>query len=93
MIIPVDSAEIRLREGVLTKLIGDEMVLLDYERGIYYGLNDVGARALSLLAEGHALSEVIDRLLKEFEVSRETLQSDLEELMADLRLKGLLDSV
>ena len=90
MISLVDLQEIRLREGVITKMVGDEMVLLDYERGIYYGLNDVGARMLSLIAEGRSLPEVVKRLLEEFDVSGPTLQSDLQTLIAELQAKGLV---
>ena len=84
---------LRLRDGVITKVVGHEMVLLDYERGIYYGLNDVGARTLSLIAEGFSMADVVDRLLEEFEVSRSALQSDLERLLSELQSKGLLESV
>lgn len=93
MISLVELQEIRLREGVITKMVGDEMVLLDYERGIYYGLNDVGARMLSLLAEGRSLPEVRERLLEEFEVSGPTLQSDLQTLIAELQAKGLVSAI
>jgi Coenzyme PQQ synthesis protein D (PqqD) len=90
MIELMDLQEFRLREGVITKMFGDEMVLLDYERGIYYGLNDVGARMLSLIAEGISLPEVVERLLEEFEVSGPTLQSDLQTLIGELQAKGLV---
>ena len=93
MISLVDLQEIRLREGVITKIVGDEMVLLDYERGIYYGLNDVGARMLFLIAEGRTLPEVVERLLEEFEVTGPTLQSDLQTLIAELQAKGLVSSI
>ena len=38
---------------VIAKMVGAEMVLLDYDRGIYYGLNPIGARVWQLLSEGH----------------------------------------
>lgn len=83
----------RLRDGVITKIVGHEMVLLDYERGIYYGLNDVGARTVALIAEGTSWPELIERLLEEFDVSRPALQSDLKRLMSELQTAGLLHSV
>lgn len=86
------SDEFRLRDGVITKMVGTEMVLLDYERGIYYGLNDVGARALSMVAGGTPWPDVIDRLLEEFEVSRDTLLADLQKLVAELRRQELITS-
>ena len=88
----MSQQEIRLREGVITKLVGDELVLLDYERGIYYGLNDVGARLISLIGEGASLAGAVDRLLEEVDVSRQTLEADLELLLGELREQGLVSS-
>ena len=86
------SQQIRLREGVITKLVGEELVLLDYERGIYYGLNDVGARLIALIGEGTSMAGAADRLLEEFDVSRQTLEADLELLLGELREQGLVSS-
>jgi len=36
------------------------MVLLDFERGIYYGLNTVGARVWELLLKEKTTDEIID---------------------------------
>ena len=81
----------RPREGVLAREIGGEMVLLDVEAGTYFGLNEVGTRAWSLLAEGATLGEVVELLLAELEVDRETLETDLRGLVCDLVAQGLID--
>jgi hypothetical protein len=83
----------RPRAGVLAREIGGEMVLLDVEAGIYFGLNEVGTRIWSLLAEGATLGEVEERLLGELEVDRETLETDLRGLVRDLTAQGLIDVV
>ncbi|HEV7670202.1 MAG TPA: PqqD family peptide modification chaperone [Thermoanaerobaculia bacterium] len=83
----------RPRDGVLAREIGGEMVLLDVEAGTYFGLNEVGTRIWSLLAEGATLGEVEERLLGELEVDRETLETDLLSLVRDLTAQGLIDVV
>jgi hypothetical protein len=69
------------------------MVLLDVDLGTYYGLNEVGTRAWSLLAEGATLGEIEVRLLAEFEVDRATLEADLRVLLRDLAEHGLIDVI
>jgi hypothetical protein len=83
----------RAREGVIAKLVGTEMVLLDYDRGIYYGLNPVGARVWQLLSEGEAVEEIVERLADEYDVSRETLESDIATLLRELAAKELVQVV
>ena len=79
------------REGVIAKMVGSEMVLLDYDRGIYYGLNGVGARVWQLLAGGATRDEVIARLTDEYDVARATLEADVAALLRDLQAKELVD--
>lgn len=67
------------------------MVLLDFERGIYYGLNPVGARVWELLAEGKSTDEIIDRLTGEFDVERTAAKGDVMALMDDLAVNGLVN--
>ena len=76
--------------GVIAKMVGTEMVLLDYDRGIYYGLNPVGARVWQLLAEGEAVERILDVLADEYDVAREVLEADVAALLGDLEAKRLV---
>ena len=77
-------------DGFIAKMVGSEMVLLDYDRGIYYGLNPVGARVWQLLVEEEDLGRIIDRLADEYDAARETLEADVAALMRDLEAKALV---
>lgn len=79
-----------LPEYVVYKKVGEEMVLLDFDRGVYYGLNPAGARMWELLAEGKTSEEIIDRLTEEFDVERTDVTSDFAELMDNLQTNGLV---
>ena len=79
------------REGVIAKMVGGEMVLLDYDRGIYYGLNPVGARVWQLLSEGETPERIVERLVDEYDVDRATLAADVAALLRDLEEKQLVD--
>jgi hypothetical protein len=80
---------VRAAENVVFKQIGEELVLLDYTRGMYYGLDAIGARIWELLAN-HSIDEVVTRLLDEYDVSRDRLENDVARLIDELREKGLV---
>jgi hypothetical protein len=82
---------VKPRQGVIAKMVGSEMVLLDYDRGIYYGLNPVGARVWQLLSEGSSVEQVIERLTDEYDVARAALEADVAALLRDLQAKELVD--
>ena len=79
------------RDSVIAKMVGSEMVLLDYDRGIYYGLNPIGARVWQLLAEGQEIEAIIDLLTEEYDATRKTLENDLTALLRDLEAKELVE--
>ena len=71
-------------------MIGTEMVLLDYDRGIYYGLNPVGARVWQLLSDGKNESEIVELLAEEYDAERAAIAADVAALLRELRERGLL---
>jgi len=77
-------------ERVVYKMVGEEMVLLDFERGVYYGLNPVGARVWELLAEGKTAEEIISTLTDEFDALECDVKGDVAALMDDLVANGLV---
>lgn len=76
--------------SVLSQRVGDELVLLDINSGMYYGLNEVGARVWQLLSEGLDVTALVDVLADEYEASHDTLEADVKKLLEDLGAKGLI---
>lgn len=77
-------------ENVIVRGVGEEMVLLDMTRGTYYGLDPIGARIWEMIAAGSSLALIVDRLLGEYDVTREALESDVERLVAEMEGRGLV---
>ncbi|MDP8924736.1 MAG: PqqD family protein [Chloroflexota bacterium] len=69
--------------------LGDELVLLNVETGVYFGLDAVGADIWKLLAKGATESEIVDRLLAEYDVEPGRLRAELAAFLAALEDKGL----
>ncbi len=77
-------------EGQVSSDLGGEVVILDLEAGVYYGLDEVGARIWSLIQEPRSVDEVRDILLEEYEVEPERCQHDLIALLQRLAEEGLV---
>jgi hypothetical protein len=77
---------------VLTRQVGDEVVLLDLASGNYFGLEAVGARIWQLLGEARSTASIRDTLLAEYDAPADTIEADLQRLVAELISRGLVTS-
>jgi Coenzyme PQQ synthesis protein D (PqqD) len=76
--------------GVVARNLSGEMVILDLEKGKYFGLNEVGTRIWEQIGEGKTVREITDAIVAEFEVSLETAGSDIKALLVELEAMGLV---
>ena len=81
---------VRISEDVVFRELDGEAVLLNLASGVYFGLNDVGTRIWSLLAEDGALRSVFEAMKQQYDVPPERLEKDLLELVEQMRSKGLV---
>ena len=85
-----DSGVIRIAEDVIGEVLDGEAVLLHLKTGQYYTLNRSGTRIWQLIEQHGTLERVKSALCSEFDVTGDTAQSDIAELVARLESKGLL---
>ena len=78
-----DSHVVRA-ETALSAEVGGELVALDVNRGVCYGLNHIGTRIWQLLESPGVVREIIDTLLSEYEVSPEVCAEQTLYLLRDL---------
>ncbi len=86
------SSVVRLKE-ILSAEVGNEVVLMSTEKGVYYGLNPVGAWVWSLLGEPVPVHELCEKIVEEFEVTLEQCQEEVLELLKELQEQGLISIV
>jgi len=82
-----------LRRDVRYRLVLDEAVVIRQDAAEVLGLNFVGARVLELIAGGSAKSEILERLVEEFDVAPGELQTDVEAFIAELIELGVVESL
>ena len=73
-----------MHEQVVSRLIGDEMILLDTLSGRYFSLNSVGARIWTLAKDGMSRDAIRDVIVCEFEVDPATAELDMHALEGKL---------
>ena len=71
-------------ENVATKIMDGEAIIINLASGVYYSMEHVGATIWNLIQTGHSLEECVDAVSKQFNVSRENVQTDTEKLIEEL---------
>ena len=84
------SSVVRVKD-ILSAEVGNEVVLMSIDQGVYYGLNPVGARVWSLLGEPVSVQEMCEQIVEEFEVSWEQCQAEVLGLLEDMAQQGLIE--
>ena len=76
---------------VVLQDVEGESVLLDLDRELYFGLDEVGTRMWAVLTAAASIQEAYEALLAEYDVAADVLQEDLQELIGQLADNGLLE--
>ena len=70
---------------------GAHTVILGLRDGVYFELNEVGARIWQLLQQPCSLQVVLATLLDEYDVSPAQCEADLLSLVEDMLRRGLVE--
>lgn len=66
-----------------------ETVMLNADRGIYYGLNAVASRIWELLENPKSLGQLCQEISAEFETDSQTCQTDVMKFVEDMIANGI----
>ncbi|MCH8073800.1 MAG: PqqD family protein [Proteobacteria bacterium] len=86
------DAKLSIPPQVMSRLVGNETVLLDLSSGVYFGLDGVGKRIWETVAEGLSLEETASVITSEFDVEETRAQADVIEFVSNLVERGLLEA-
>ena len=84
------DAKLSIPPQVMSRLVGDETVLLDLESGIYFGLDGVGKMIWESVADGKSLAQAAANIVDEYDVEEARAQADVLEFASQLVERGLL---
>ena len=86
----LDSLVALSKDQVSCDLAG-EAAILNIRAGMYYGLDEVGARMWNLIQKPRLAREIKETLLNEYDVEPQRCERDLLALLNDLAGKGLIE--
>jgi hypothetical protein len=70
--------------------LGAEAAILDMAKGVYYGLDPVGAHIWTLLQTPQRVAGLRDAVMREYEVEPEQCRADVIELLERMLDEGLI---
>jgi hypothetical protein len=84
-------SRVKCRDEQLAADLGGELAILNVNTGIYFGLDEVGARVWALLGKNPTVQEIRDVILDEYAVDTARCESDLVRLLTELDKHGLIE--
>jgi|SRR6185503_11515117 hypothetical protein len=70
-----------------------EVAILDLDKGLYFGLQDVGAHVWEALQKPQSVEDLCATILAHFDVEPEVCRADLVKFLASLHEIGMIDVV
>ena len=85
-----DTTVLSRRMGLMTADMNGSAVMMDIMSGKYYNLGEVGGRIWELLEEPMSVTELVQKLTAEYDVSAAQCRTDIEPFLSTLLDRGLL---
>jgi Coenzyme PQQ synthesis protein D (PqqD) len=87
----VTESRPRRKATVLAQGMADKLILLDPDQGTYYTLDHVGRRVWELLDGSRSVPETVAVICQEYGAAPMTVETDIRDLLHELRQDSLLD--
>ena len=88
------STRIQLRKSQSSSVLGTETIVLNYDLGNYYELNEMGSFIWLLLQTDQVVSvaEIEERMLTEFDVTESVCREELMAFLENLFREKLIET-
>ena len=86
----MNEPRIKTSGNVLIQKVAHEAVLLDLDSQSYFGLDEVGTLIWEAVSDGRTESEIVARIVEEFDVDAKTARRDLQEFLERLSADRLI---
>lgn len=83
--------KIQRKQTLLDTEINDETVLMDVQKGEYYGLDDIASAVWQLLAQPTTAAQIITTLIQRYDGEAEIIRRDTLALLQNMAERDLLD--
>ncbi len=80
----------QLNPRVHIQEVGNETAIVQFETGLFYGLNEGAQHILSLLQKGKTRDEIVTDLARTFEIAEMQAAADTDQFLGDLVRENIL---
>lgn len=77
-----DATRISRSTSLLVAPVNDEIVMMDLQHGLYYGLDDIGADIWARIETPIAFAALIDGLVVDYDAERGRIEGDVRKLIS-----------
>lgn len=85
---------LRASKDQISCQLGQEAVILQLQRGQYYGLNEIGAVVWKALQDGPvSVAALEEAIIQKYDIDHETCARDLGSLLSSMAAAGLIETV
>ncbi|MEM7331984.1 MAG: PqqD family protein [Chloroflexota bacterium] len=86
----MQNVQYKVHPETISSEVENQVVLLQYESGVYFTLNEVGTNIWQLIEEEKTHQQIINELQRMYDVNEERLNQDVLALVKQLKEKGLI---
>jgi hypothetical protein len=87
----LSNKKFKLSTDQVSSNMADEVVILNHDKGMYYGLSEVGALVWSALESGpKSFEELCELVIAEYDIDRAGCEGDIAALLNDLLKEKLV---
>jgi hypothetical protein len=87
---PHDGDRFRPADGIISRRLGEDMVVVHLGTNRIYELNVTAARLWEILTDGVTAAEACDRLASEFDTEPATVVDDVQRTLDHFTAEGLV---
>jgi hypothetical protein len=87
---PTAEQRAQVPEHVMTRVVDEQLVLLNLDNEEFYGLDEVGTAIWFAVTDAPTIAAAMPRLLEQFDVDADILAEDTRTLLQELESRGLV---
>jgi hypothetical protein len=87
----IQHCRVNVPHHVVVRSFVAEMVLLNVQTGIYYGMDEIGSRFFGVLREVGEMQKAVAKLADEFQAPIERIREDMVRYCSELQSLGLIE--
>jgi len=80
----------QIQKGLIIQKIDKETVIFDAEESVLYTLNETASEIFRLLKKGLKKEEIVERIVKKYDVRKERVEKDVREIIGKLEKRKIL---